>query len=91
MDARAAAAQAALIDGLKARGWEEGRNLVIERRYANNDRSLYRKHAGELMAAKADAIFAPSDEAVAAAFGATRTIPIMMMGIAAVEAGYDEV
>ena len=88
IDARAAAAQAALIDGLKARGWEEGRNLVIEWRYANNDPGRYRKHAAELTAAKVDAIFAPGDEAVAAAFEATRTIPIVMMGIAAVEAGY---
>lgn len=88
MDARAAAAQAALIDGLKARGWEEGRNLVIEWRYANNNLGLYRKHAAELVAAKVDAIFAPGDDAVATAFEATRTIPIVMMGIAAVEAGY---
>lgn len=88
MDARAAAAQAALIDGLKAWGWEEGRNLVIEWRYANNHHRLYRKHAAELIAAKVDAIFAPGDEAVAAAYEATRTIPIVMMGFAAVEAGY---
>lgn len=88
MGARAAAAQGALVDGLKARGWEVGRNLVIEWRYANNDLGLYRKYAAELTAAKVDAIFAPGDEAVAAAFEATRTIPIVMMGIAAVEAGY---
>lgn len=87
-DARAAAGWQALTDGLKAQGWDEGRNLIVERRYANGDRSLYRAHAAELLAAKVDVIFAPDDDAVAAAFDVTKTVPIVMMGIAAVEPGY---
>ena len=84
----AAAGWQSLIDGLKMHGWDEGRNLAIERRFANNDRALYRTHAAELLAAKVDAIFAPDDDAVAAAFEATKTVPIVMMGVAAVEPGY---
>jgi putative ABC transport system substrate-binding protein len=75
-----------LVSGLKRAGWEEGRNLQIHNRAIEESR--YDAGAAELVAADVDVIFAPSDQAVAAAFHATKKIPIVMMGIAAVEPGY---
>jgi putative ABC transport system substrate-binding protein len=75
-----------LVGGLKTFGWEEGRNLQIERRVVGENQ--YDVGAAELVAAGVDVIFAPSDQAVAAAFRATKQIPIVMMGIAAVEPGF---
>lgn len=80
------ATDAMLVKGLKSLGWEDGRNLHIERRAAAENR--YDVGASELVAAGVDVIFAPSDQAVAAAFRATKQIPIVMMGIAAVEPGF---
>lgn len=73
---------------LKRLGWQEGRNLVVERRYVMDDPKAYAGLAAELVAAGVDAIFAPNDPAAAAAQRATRSIPIVMMGLAAVEPGY---
>lgn len=75
-----------VLGGLKTLGWEEGRNLQVERRFVAD--SQYDVGAAALVAANVDVIFAPSDQAVAAAFRATKQIPIVMMGIAAVEAGF---
>ena len=77
-----------IVDELARLGWEDGRNLVIERRSALNDPRNYPAQAEELVAARVELIFAPGDAAAAAAFKATKTIPIVMHGVAAVELGY---
>lgn len=54
-------------EDLRHQGWEEGRNLIIEWRYANNDPHKYRVHAEELVAAGVDLIYAPGDNQLEAA------------------------
>jgi putative ABC transport system substrate-binding protein len=46
----------ALLEGLRAEGYVEGRNLVIERRYAEGDQTRARPYARELSALNLDAV-----------------------------------
>jgi putative tryptophan/tyrosine transport system substrate-binding protein len=46
----------ALLEGLRSEGYVEGRNLVIERRYAEGDQSRARPFARELAALNLDAV-----------------------------------
>jgi putative ABC transport system substrate-binding protein len=70
----------AFLHGLQERGWAEGQNIVIERRYTggNHDRAV--EYAGELFALKVDVMLAlvgnPNAEAEAA-----RTLPIVFVGL----------
>jgi ABC-type uncharacterized transport system substrate-binding protein len=70
----------ALVDGLRAHGWEEGRNLVIETRVAGQDPTRFPELARELVALKVDVILAANQQSIAAAQQATATIPIVMCG-----------
>jgi len=65
---------------LGERGYVEGRNLIVERRYAEGRIERLMTLAGELVSAKVDAIVAVGSGAVRAAMGATSTIPIVMFG-----------
>src|SRR5215831_3458917 len=72
-------------------GWEEGRNIVWERRFAAGDPSKLDSLAGQLVQADVDLIVAALSPAVAAAKRATSTIPIVMGGAAyPVESGLVE-
>jgi len=74
---------------LKARGWEEGRNLVVEARYVEGHVEKYAIFSDELIAARVEVIVATTSDAVDAARTATRTIPIVMANVShPVEAGY---
>jgi putative ABC transport system substrate-binding protein len=74
---------------LKARGWEEGRNLLVETRYAGVRAEKYSIVADEFVSAGVDVIVTINSQAVDAARKATRTIPIVMTGPThAVEPGY---
>lgn len=68
---------AALLKGLSALGWKEGRNLRIDWRWAGGDRSLYERYAAELVALYPDVILASNSAAVAALRRHTRTIPVV--------------
>jgi len=84
-----AALWAAFYAELKARGWEEGRNLVVEARYTEGHAEKYAIFASELVAAGVDLIVAFDSQAVDAVRKATRTIPIVMSNVIyAVEAGF---
>ena len=67
---------AALRAGLRDLGYVEGKNIVIEFRWAERFEQLA-EFAGELAAMKVDVIFAGSSTEVEAARQATRTIPIV--------------
>jgi putative tryptophan/tyrosine transport system substrate-binding protein len=67
---------------LRALGWVEGRNLLVERRYANGRAELFRPFAEELVRLKVEIIVTWGTAATLAAKNATTTIPIVM-GIAA--------
>ena len=68
---------AAFKEGLRAHGWVEGQNLLIEYRYGGDDYDRLRALATELVGLKVDLIVAPSAPTAKAAKDATRTIPIV--------------
>jgi putative ABC transport system substrate-binding protein len=78
---------------LRELGYIEGQNIAIEYRYAEGKRDRYPELAAELVRLKVDIIVGPSGSApIRAAKNATKTIPIVMMSLAAdpVEAGFVE-
>ena len=71
----------AFRSGLHDLGYVEGRNVVIDLRYAEGDLGRMSKLATELVALKPASIVAGSDPAVLAVHNATRTIPIVMSAV----------
>jgi putative ABC transport system substrate-binding protein len=69
----------ALRAGLRDLGWIEGKNIVIEFRWADNIDQLPGL-AAELVRMKVDVIFAPSSTMVEPARQTTKTIPIVFAG-----------
>ena len=69
---------AAFRQGLREHGYEEGRNIVLEPRFAEGKLERLPELASELVALKVDVIVASSTQAIQAAQNATRTIPIVM-------------
>ena len=63
---------------LKERGWIEGENLLVERRYANDRSELLRVFAEELVRLNVELIVTEGTEAALAAKNATNTIPIVI-------------
>jgi putative ABC transport system substrate-binding protein len=59
-------------------GFIEGKNLVVEERYANGDASRLAALARELAAARPDVIIAVSNPAIQAAKDAAPSVPIIM-------------
>src|SRR5262249_27351676 len=88
-DARAKVRIAAFIEGLQQLDWTVGRNMQIEIRWSASDPVLTRKYAAELTTIAPDVIFATGSESTAALREATRTLPIVFMGVTdPVGAGY---
>jgi putative ABC transport system substrate-binding protein len=72
------AAATALLDGLGALDWHEGRNLQIDWRWnASGDQTGYERYAAELVALGPDVILAFGSPSVAALQRQTSTIPIV--------------
>jgi len=83
--------RAMLQESLRLSGWDEGRNLVVERRYAEGDVARLDRQAEELVRLDVELIVATSSTTTAAAKRATRAIPIVMIGvILPVELGFVE-
>src|SRR5712691_8873175 len=68
----------ALLDGLRERGYSEGRNLVFERRFSEGNAERFPELAAELVRLRVDCIIVPTTPAALAAKHATQTIPIVM-------------
>jgi putative tryptophan/tyrosine transport system substrate-binding protein len=64
--------------GMRERGYVEGKNLLIEWRFADGELARLPALAAELVQLKVDAIVASGPQAVRAAQQATTTIPIVM-------------
>jgi putative tryptophan/tyrosine transport system substrate-binding protein len=71
----------ALRQGMQEYGWSEGRNLKIDYRWAGADPVRLRSYATELAGEAPDVIIAIASPSVAALRQATKTIPIVFVGI----------
>src|SRR5262245_11060134 len=80
-DAEAQSRVGTLLQGLEALGWSLGRNFRIEYRWAAGDTSRYRPLAAELIALSPDVIVTNNGNVVAALQEASRTIPVVFVGI----------
>ena len=68
------------FDPLRELGWIEGKNLVIERRYANGNAKLLRPFAEELVQLNVELIVTNGTDAALALKSTTTTIPIILWG-----------
>lgn len=68
--------------GLSKEGFVEGRNLAVEYRWANSDRSRVPALVADLIGRRVDAFTTPDPGAVTTAKRATTTIPIVFVHVA---------
>ena len=80
-DAQAQDRVEAFRQGMRERGWNEGRNLKIDVCWAGPDAGRIKSCAGELIGLAPDATLSVGSATVAALKQATRTIPIVFAGI----------
>ena len=71
--------QKAWLEGLRNHGWTDGRNLIIEYRYAPSQDRLP-AFAAELVALTPDVLIGPNTPAAVALKSATASIPIVFVG-----------
>ena len=69
----------AFVQGLRALGWVEGQNPILERRSAEGQFERFGDIVAELVRLKADVIVAPGDLIPRAAMAITTTVPIVMV------------
>lgn len=70
---------AALVESLRAAGYENGRTAEIEHRFSAEQKEKFERYAEELVALDVDVLVAVSLQAAAAAKRATRSIPIVFV------------
>ena len=73
---------AAFQQVLQQLGWSEGRNARIDTRWGENDVEHERQYAAELVTLAPDVMLASGTQSVAALQRATRTLPIVFVGVA---------
>ena len=79
----------AFLTGLRDRGWEEGRNLVIEARWPEGRMETAIEFAAELVALNPEVILCSNSQVLEALRQRTATIPIVFAGVShPVEAGF---
>jgi putative ABC transport system substrate-binding protein len=66
-----------LFQGLRERGYTEGQNLIVERRYAEGRVERFKEFVAEMVQLKVDLIIVVTTPAAFAARNATTTIPIV--------------
>jgi len=67
----------ALFEGLREYGYEEDRNLIVERRYAQGQAERFKEFAAEMVRLNVDIIIVVTTPAALAVKKATTTIPIV--------------
>jgi putative ABC transport system substrate-binding protein len=67
----------AFLQGLQQSGWDSGRNVRIDTRWATINAADIRRHAAELVALAPDVILAHGASSVGPLLQATRTVPIV--------------
>jgi putative tryptophan/tyrosine transport system substrate-binding protein len=81
----------ALFEGLRELGYAEGKNLVVERRYAEGHAERFQEFAAEMVRLKVDVIIVTTTPAALAVKTATATIPVVFPNaISPVESGVVE-
>jgi putative ABC transport system substrate-binding protein len=81
-DPRSQLSTAAFLQALQQLGWTDGRNVRIDYRWPAGDADKARKYAGELVALAPDVILTVSSLSLASLLQATRTVPIVFVGVA---------
>jgi ABC transporter substrate binding protein len=71
-----------LLQALAQLGWTDGRNVRIDTRWPAANADNIRRHAAELTALKPDVIVAGGTSTAAPLLQATRTVPIVFVGVA---------
>jgi putative ABC transport system substrate-binding protein len=71
----------AFLDGLRRDGFIEGKNIVIERRFAEGRLGRYADLVAELLRLEVDVLVTSAEEATLAAKRATTRIPVVMMNV----------
>jgi putative tryptophan/tyrosine transport system substrate-binding protein len=71
----------ALVAGLRERGYVEGQNIVIERRYSEGREERFPGYVAELVQMKVDLILVVNTQGALAAKAATSSIPIVLAGV----------
>ena len=82
-DTDAQARLVALRQALQELGWIDGRNALIEYRWAGTDLDLMRAYAAELVGLTPDVILAHSPPGIMAAQRQTRTVPLVFVMVPA--------
>jgi putative ABC transport system substrate-binding protein len=72
---------AAFVQRLQAAGWVDGRNVRIDRRWTGGVRDLFHQYATELVALGPDVVLADTTQAVTPLQQASRTVPIVFVGV----------
>jgi putative tryptophan/tyrosine transport system substrate-binding protein len=67
------------LEGLRSLGWVEGKNIVIERRFANENYTRVQENAAELVRLNVDVIVVRDSVAIGPAMRASNIIPIVML------------
>jgi putative ABC transport system substrate-binding protein len=71
----------AFREELAKRGWQEGRNLIFEYRWAGSNKSVMQQDAKELVALHPDVILSGGSPITAVLLAETRTIPLVFPNI----------
>jgi putative ABC transport system substrate-binding protein len=71
----------AFAQGLQELGWRNGRDVRIDYRWAAADAAGFHRHAQELLTLTPDVIIAVATPSVVALQQATRTVPIVFVGV----------
>jgi putative ABC transport system substrate-binding protein len=88
-DPEGQAGVAAFVQTLQSLGWTTGRNVQIDIRWGVADAASSRRYAAEMVALAPDVILTGASAATAAVQEATRTLPIVFVGVTdPVGAGY---
>ena len=79
----------AFVEALRQRGWEEGKNLILEARAAEGRAERYAEFATELVALNVDVAVGSGSQGTQALKNKTSTVPIVMLDAShPVEAGF---
>ncbi|HEX2239916.1 MAG TPA: ABC transporter substrate binding protein, partial [Actinomycetota bacterium] len=71
----------AVVEGFRDLGYADGRNIVLEHRFANEMPERFRSMAAELVALNVDVLMTVGPQTAPYAKEATAAIPVVFMGV----------